>query len=284
MLNAKAATGIDFWVGNTSVNWGDANWSGANNPPIAGDSLSFGPAGSAGTALNNNSAATSFAGLTFNNTAAGYTIAGNSITLSGGVVDNSVNPETLNLPLALSATANVGVGAGGVLTLGGVISGTAFGLTATGLGTVGLNGSVANTYGGATTVNAGTLLLDFANFGATANLISAASSLALGGGTFQVNGNAANAISQTVNATTVNPGADVISVGPNGGNPANPLPTPRPISSRMMSERWVALLRMFAVSFISTMKVLCPRERSSLAPMRVKMRSRMGMDAFCAGM
>ncbi len=225
MLNAKAATGIDFWVGNTSVNWGDANWSGANNPPIAGDSLSFGPAGSAGTALNNNSAATSFAGLTFNNTAAGYTIAGNSITLSGGVVDNSVNPETLNLPLALSATANVGVGAGGVLTLGGVISGTAFGLTATGLGTVGLNGSVANTYGGATTVNAGTLLLDFANFGATANLISAASSLALGGGTFQVNGNAANAISQTVNATTVNPGADVISVGPNGGNPANPLPT-----------------------------------------------------------
>ncbi len=35
----------------------------------------------------------------------------------------------------------------------------------------------------------------------------------------------------------------------------------------------VALLRMFAVSFISTMKVDCPRARSSFAPTRVKIRS-----------
>jgi hypothetical protein len=35
---------------------------------------------------------------------------------------------------------------------------------------------------------------------------------------------------------------------------------PRPISSRMTSERSVALLRMLAVSVISTMKVDWPRE------------------------
>ena len=41
----------------------------------------------------------------------------------------------------------------------------------------------------------------------------------------------------------------------------------------MMSERSVALLRMLAVSFISTMKVELPRARSSLAPTREKIRS-----------
>ena len=182
VLNSKGATGNDTWMGNTSANWVDANWSGANNPPITGDSLFFGPAGASGTALNNNSPATSFAGLTFNYSAAAYSITGSSVTLSGGIVDNSSNPETLNFPLALSATANIGVTAGGVLTLGGVISGATFGLTATGFGTLDLNGSAANTYAGATTANAGTLLLDFSNLGATANLISASSALNLGGG------------------------------------------------------------------------------------------------------
>ncbi len=48
---------------------------------------------------------------------------------------------------------------------------------------------------------------------------------------------------------------------------------PRPISSRMTRLRAVALLGMLAVSFISTMKVDWPLERSSFAPTRVKMRS-----------
>ncbi len=48
---------------------------------------------------------------------------------------------------------------------------------------------------------------------------------------------------------------------------------PRPISSRITSDRPVAWLRMRAVSVISTMKVDCPFCRKSDAPMRVKMRS-----------
>ena len=58
---------------------------------------------------------------------------------------------------------------------------------------------------------------------------------------------------------------------------------PRPISSRMMRLRSVALFRMFAVSFISTMKVDWPRERSSLAPTRVKMRSARPISALLRG-
>ena len=48
---------------------------------------------------------------------------------------------------------------------------------------------------------------------------------------------------------------------------------PRPISSISTRLCAVALCRMLAVSLISTMKVDWPRERSSPAPMRVKMRS-----------
>ena len=58
---------------------------------------------------------------------------------------------------------------------------------------------------------------------------------------------------------------------------------PRPISSRMTRLRAVALLRMLAVSFISTMKVDCPLASSSCAPTRVKMRSTRPMVARSAG-
>ena len=50
-----------------------------------------------------------------------------------------------------------------------------------------------------------------------------------------------------------------------------------------MKLRGVAVLRMTAVSVISTMKVERPRERLSEAPMRVKMRSMTGRAADSAG-
>ncbi len=58
---------------------------------------------------------------------------------------------------------------------------------------------------------------------------------------------------------------------------------PRPISSRISRESAVAFLRMFATSFISTMKVLCPLARSSDAPTLVKMRSTTPIRASDAG-
>ncbi len=58
---------------------------------------------------------------------------------------------------------------------------------------------------------------------------------------------------------------------------------PRPISSRMTSERSVALLMMSDVSFISTMNVDWPFARSSLAPTRQKILSVSPMCADSAG-
>ena len=59
-------------------------------------------------------------------------------------------------------------------------------------------------------------------------------------------------------------------------SPSN-VAVPRPISSRMTSERSVAWLRIAAVSTISTMKVERPRARSSDAPTRQNSRSTMPM-------
>ena len=58
---------------------------------------------------------------------------------------------------------------------------------------------------------------------------------------------------------------------------------PRPISSKMRSERGVAFFKISATSFISTMNVDCPEARSSDAPMRVKSLSTMPMRALAAG-
>ena len=58
---------------------------------------------------------------------------------------------------------------------------------------------------------------------------------------------------------------------------------PRPISSRISKLRAVAWVRISATSVISTIKVDLPMERSSEAPMRVKIRSTMPMRADLAG-
>ena len=67
-----------------------------------------------------------------------------------------------------------------------------------------------------------------------------------------------------------------------GDRPSSVL-VPRPISSRMTRLWSVALLRMLAVSVISTMKVDWPPWISSLAPMRVKRRSAMPMRGALGG-
>ena len=58
---------------------------------------------------------------------------------------------------------------------------------------------------------------------------------------------------------------------------------PRPISSRMTRLWCVALFKMLAVSFISTIKVDCALLRSSMAPTRVKILSTIPILALVAG-
>ncbi len=58
---------------------------------------------------------------------------------------------------------------------------------------------------------------------------------------------------------------------------------PRPTSSISTRLRSVALCRMLAVSLISTMKVERPPARSSLEPIRVKIRSTRDSSQLAAG-
>jgi len=86
-------------------------------------------------------------------------------------------------------------------------------------GTQTLNGATALTYTGATTVNGGTLKLDFANMGTPTNLLSTSTPLVLGGGKLAILGqNTSSNTSQTFNGWTVGgASASAISVTSGGG-------------------------------------------------------------------
>jgi len=160
---AFAANGLDTWTGgSTPTNWNVAgNWTGANTPPIAGDTLAFG--GTTGLINTNNLAAnTAFNGILFNPGAGAFSLFGNAIALNntagiGGIVgltNSSSNPQVINLALTLNTNITVDAGSAGI-TNGGAISGTGA-ITNAGSGTLTLN--VVNSWTGGLTINNGTVL------------------------------------------------------------------------------------------------------------------------------
>lgn len=167
---ARAAT-ITWTTGAGDANWSTAgNWTGANTPPLSGDSLVFGATAGA-TTLNNDLTLTNLGSITFNAGAPAYTIDGNatgsgSAGSIGGFVINSANNVTQTININFTSHQNaINVTGSGHLALGGTI--TKGGnwnpyLNMSGSGVLTLNGT--NYYGSGNllnpiTVNSGTLML-----------------------------------------------------------------------------------------------------------------------------
>jgi autotransporter-associated beta strand protein len=209
LLGSSAHANTHTWNGGGgNNNWSTGtNWGTGGTAPASGDVLVFGGT----TRLTpNNDLSISIAGITFNSGAGAFVIGGNSITLTGNVTDNeTVNPQTINLNMTMSAPRTFTIASGGNLALGGVVGG-AYALTQAGAGTLTLSG--ANSYSGGTVINGGTVSIT--GVAATGN-----QNLGTGNLTFYSGGtllNTGTGAQTTDMAITLSTGGGVITMsGPN---------------------------------------------------------------------
>ena len=205
-FNSLSAATRTWSGGGADNNWSTAaNWGGF--APGPGDDLEF--SGNTRTSpVNDFSADTSFASLTFNNGAAAFIITGNRINLGGSVTNNSANTQTFNCDFVLEATRNFDTVSGDMI-LGGILSG------AGGLNKRGSNGNIlrldsaSSTYSGGTTLTQG-LLMIYASGGAVSGPIgTGVLTLNPGGNWARIQLNGGVTISNSLVMTTVNTGPGV---------------------------------------------------------------------------
>jgi len=160
-ISSTAAVGASNTVTWNSGGLPDGNWENPDNwgdvLPQAGDVLAFGT-GSQVLTTNNFPAGTAFDGITFAASAPTFTLGGNGLilsnlsqnasgTFSGGVVVvNSINNQTINLPMTLSFGRHVIQTAGGAgqLTFSGSLSRNAGALAQFSIGGGAVNTSLGN--------------------------------------------------------------------------------------------------------------------------------------------
>ena len=153
--HANAATKTWTGGGATPWNWSDLNNWGGVSAPVAGDDLVF-PAGPTNLTTNNDyTAGTVFNSITLSG--GGYTLAGNSVSITSSTTDNNSSATGTAISLVL-------VGA--------------MSFTKSGTGTTTLSG--ANTFSGGVTLNAGGLNIN--------NSGTNSSNSAIGTGPFTING------------------------------------------------------------------------------------------------
>src|SRR5205814_7390538 len=135
--------------------------------------------------INNNSAlgtgTFTINGGTFGNSSGGTVTVGNAHVWNSDITFAGPNNLTLTSGTTLTATRQVTV-SGGTLAVNGVVGdgGNVFGLTKAGTGTLTLGG--ANTYTGATAINAGKLLVNGSPANGAANVNGGASLRGAGAG------------------------------------------------------------------------------------------------------
>ncbi len=176
---ALILSGLNTYIGATTVN---------NGVLTAGVASMSGIGGAFG--INSAITMANVVGATLN--LAGFNTQIGSLTGGGTTGGNTILG---------AATLTVGGDNTSPAAYAGVISGAGGALTKIGAGTLILTG--ANTYTGATTINSGTIALSFGTV--SANILSTASTLTLGGGTLSLAGTGAQTVNGlTTTADTVN--------------------------------------------------------------------------------
>lgn len=186
---AGSYTWWDATAGNNQLDGGtgtwnttNSNWStstGSFNGPWAGSTNTASFGGTAGTVtVDTTSGVPSIGGLSFST--AGYTLTGGSLALS--------QPATVTTP-----------GSGTTTTVNTPLSGSSYGLSLTGGGTLVLGG--ANTYGGGTTISAGTLVVNGSTAAASTVTVNANTTLG-GSGSASGSVNVSGTLSPGASATT----------------------------------------------------------------------------------
>jgi len=153
------------WTGGgPDGNWSTAgNWN-PTNPPSFGNFLTF-----AGTArLNNNmDASYSIGSLTFSNNAGSFNItnAANTLTVSGGITNNSASAQTINVPVGLNSSQPISTV--GNLTFGQSVNNNGNLMTFLGSGNITITGSLTGA-GGVVKSGSGTVTISLPVYPATA--------------------------------------------------------------------------------------------------------------------
>jgi len=192
--------GNGIWQAPVSGNWSaTTNWTDSSIASGTGSSADFSTLGLSSNLTVTLDSARTLSRLVFGDTAATYnwTLTGtNALTLGiSPYIDVENQSATLSVPLA----------------------GTN-GLTKAGPGALSLGGATYSFTGG-TTVSVGMLALDFsAASSPVTNLIPAANSLTLGGGTLQIIGSSNIVNTQAFAGTVLNAGGSVMAAAPDAGN------------------------------------------------------------------
>ncbi len=190
----KAATGTDL-TGATAGVW--TGGSGANGSPTSADTATW-PSGSLGAGLTLASSV-SWGGISVTAALTDISITGAGVLTNAGGI--SASTSTVNVtfanPIALSASQTWNINAAKSLTISGIISGTAFGITKdSGTGTLNL-ANIANTFSGAVSVSAGTL--QFGTLVNSQNYAYSGNALTINGGILSLPGTSSGTVTQNYN-------------------------------------------------------------------------------------